>query len=326
MRPDYTSIAIMRGGDVIFFRNSAEGDERRVADLVHQTTMYYQDRLGGKGFSRVLVGGIGQAPGARRDGAARARGAPGHAGRTDRPDARRALADRINATPELMATLCAARRHAAADAAGGGERLMLRTNLSTRPFYNVRAVRALLGAFAALVVLVTMCQRRRSWCGSPRSSARSAPTPCRPNRGRAAASGRRAGASQVDAKELEVGVHRRARSQRHHRPAGVLVDDLFAQFEPRCPRTCASPPCSRARNETADSSSACGRGEADRRSRGVHRGAGDDWHVPQRAADGRTGDTDGLIEAVIDGQYVQAPSAAGEKPATATTPRPGSGR
>ena len=50
----------------------------------------------------------------------------------------------------------AARRHAAAHAPGSGGRLMLRTNLSTRPFYNVRAVRAIIARpVAALVALAT---------------------------------------------------------------------------------------------------------------------------------------------------------------------------
>jgi Tfp pilus assembly PilM family ATPase len=60
VRSDYTSIAIMRGGDVIFFRNKGEGEGDALADLVHQTTMYYQDRLSGQGFTRVLVGGTGR--------------------------------------------------------------------------------------------------------------------------------------------------------------------------------------------------------------------------------------------------------------------------
>lgn len=64
MRPDYSSIAILRGQNVIFFRNRPEGDEESLADLVHQTTMYYQDRLAGQGFARVLIGGSGRAPGA----------------------------------------------------------------------------------------------------------------------------------------------------------------------------------------------------------------------------------------------------------------------
>ena len=60
MKADYTSIAIMRGNDVIFFRTRPEGEADAFADLVHQTTMYYQDRLSGQGFGRVLVGGTGR--------------------------------------------------------------------------------------------------------------------------------------------------------------------------------------------------------------------------------------------------------------------------
>jgi len=59
IRPEYTSIAIMRGNDLIFFRTRAEGDPEPLADVVHQTAMYYQDRLAGKGFARVLLGGTG---------------------------------------------------------------------------------------------------------------------------------------------------------------------------------------------------------------------------------------------------------------------------
>ena len=64
MRPEYTSLVIMRGGDIIFFRSRPEGEEESLADLVHQTAMYYQDRLSGSGFSRVLLGGNGRVPGA----------------------------------------------------------------------------------------------------------------------------------------------------------------------------------------------------------------------------------------------------------------------
>ena len=105
MRPEYTSIVILRREDVIFFRNRAEGDEEALQDVVHQTAMYYQDRLGGKGFSRVLLGGLGKAPGAvdmaRRD-------LEEHMGTVVEPiDPTRgaSLTDRIQATPELMATL-----------------------------------------------------------------------------------------------------------------------------------------------------------------------------------------------------------------------------
>ena len=54
----YASIAILRGEHLIFFRNRASDADASVVDLVHQTTMYYEDRLNGGGFERVfLVGG-----------------------------------------------------------------------------------------------------------------------------------------------------------------------------------------------------------------------------------------------------------------------------
>jgi hypothetical protein len=57
IRPECTSIAIMRGSDLIFFRSRAEGDAEPLSDVVHQTAMYYQDRLAGKGFTRIFAGG-----------------------------------------------------------------------------------------------------------------------------------------------------------------------------------------------------------------------------------------------------------------------------
>jgi type IV pilus assembly protein PilM len=63
IRPGYTSIAIVRGEDVLFYRNRPENDDESLTDVVHQTAMYYQDRLSGQGFSRVLLGGSGHAAG-----------------------------------------------------------------------------------------------------------------------------------------------------------------------------------------------------------------------------------------------------------------------
>ncbi len=63
VRPDYTSMAIVRGEDMIFYRTRPEDGEGGLPDLVHQTAMYYQDRLSGSGFVRVLLAG-GGAPGA----------------------------------------------------------------------------------------------------------------------------------------------------------------------------------------------------------------------------------------------------------------------
>ena len=54
---DYATLALVRGGEVIFFRNRAAAGEGDLADLVHQTAMYYEDRLSGAGFSRVMLAG-----------------------------------------------------------------------------------------------------------------------------------------------------------------------------------------------------------------------------------------------------------------------------
>jgi len=67
--------------------------------------MYYQDRLAGEGFSRVVLGGIGRAAGAldqiRRTLSERL------GGPVEQIDPTRAAAftDRISAPPEVMSTL-----------------------------------------------------------------------------------------------------------------------------------------------------------------------------------------------------------------------------
>lgn len=55
--PTYTTLAVLRGGELIFFRNREEESGGTLADVVHQTAMYYEDRLKGAGFSRVLLAG-----------------------------------------------------------------------------------------------------------------------------------------------------------------------------------------------------------------------------------------------------------------------------
>lgn len=102
MRPSYTSMALLRGADLIFFRTGAEGDEERLADVVHQTAMYYEDRLEGKGFSRVLLGGIGNGEwslDAARQGLEERLGASVEWIRIAPPS------DRVTVTPGLTATL-----------------------------------------------------------------------------------------------------------------------------------------------------------------------------------------------------------------------------
>jgi type IV pilus assembly protein PilM len=105
VRPEYTSVAIVRRGTVIFFRSLSAEDSDTLVDVVHQTTMYYQDRLGGTGFSRVLLTGVGRTAGTidevRKSLESRL-GVSVH-----RIDASRTatFADRIGAAPDLLAWL-----------------------------------------------------------------------------------------------------------------------------------------------------------------------------------------------------------------------------
>jgi len=58
--PTSTSLAIVRAGMLAFYRHRSLDDEQdSLSDLVHQTAMYYEDRLAGRGFGRVLLAGAG---------------------------------------------------------------------------------------------------------------------------------------------------------------------------------------------------------------------------------------------------------------------------
>ena len=107
---DSSTIAIVRGAQVIFFRNRPADAEGQLSDLVHQTAMYYEDRLHGPGFSRVLV----TARDVPEDLAAEVdqlyRGLAERIGdRVESLDVRgaAALADRIAPAPELLNALAA---------------------------------------------------------------------------------------------------------------------------------------------------------------------------------------------------------------------------
>jgi type IV pilus assembly protein PilM len=54
---DYATLAVVRGSDLVFFRNRTLGEDVELTDLVHQTAMYHEDRLGGGAFSRVVLAG-----------------------------------------------------------------------------------------------------------------------------------------------------------------------------------------------------------------------------------------------------------------------------
>ena len=51
----YCTLAIVRAQDVIFFRHRPTQNMDDLADLVHQTAMYYQDRLDGHGLARTVL-------------------------------------------------------------------------------------------------------------------------------------------------------------------------------------------------------------------------------------------------------------------------------
>jgi type IV pilus assembly protein PilM len=55
--PDYATLAIVRNKDLIFFRTRQLEGDADLADVVHQTAMYYEDRLGGATFARVVLSG-----------------------------------------------------------------------------------------------------------------------------------------------------------------------------------------------------------------------------------------------------------------------------
>jgi type IV pilus assembly protein PilM len=101
----YLTLAVMRGGAMLFFRNRSEEGEGTLADLIHQTAMYYEDRLHGAGFARVLIAGAGRLPGGaesvRRDFEQRLKIGV----EAVDPRAAAALQDRIVASPELLDVL-----------------------------------------------------------------------------------------------------------------------------------------------------------------------------------------------------------------------------
>lgn len=58
----YLTLAVIRDRALLFFRHRGE-EEGTLADLIHQTAMYYEDRLNGVGFARVLIAGAARLPG-----------------------------------------------------------------------------------------------------------------------------------------------------------------------------------------------------------------------------------------------------------------------
>jgi Tfp pilus assembly PilM family ATPase len=98
----YISLAVLRGQSLIFFRNRTDDAEGSVADLIHQTAMYYEDRLSGGGFEQVLFAGSASFPGgaeAVRQGLEQRLGIQA---RSVDPRVTAPVADHIDASPEAL--------------------------------------------------------------------------------------------------------------------------------------------------------------------------------------------------------------------------------
>jgi type IV pilus assembly protein PilM len=106
---DYASIALLRGSHLIVFRNRVADSEGTLADLVHQTAMYYEDRLKGAGFARVILAGAAAAGAAQAGDVDQLRRSLEErlttTVETVDPRAAAALTDRILAAPALLDTL-----------------------------------------------------------------------------------------------------------------------------------------------------------------------------------------------------------------------------
>jgi hypothetical protein len=195
---------------------------------------------------------------------------------------------------------------------------MLRTNLSTRPFYNIRAVQAVLGACVAIVILFTMfnvislvrlAASQRS-LGARAVQAQNDATKLRADAARVR--------GQVDAKELEVvsGAAREAKSIIEMR--SFSWTDLLAQFEKTLPEnvriTAVQPRVEDGRFVIGMRVEARQIGDLEKfledlEMTGAFRNV---LATDEQATD------DGLLEAVVEGLYVpQTGTAPGEKPVAA---------
>jgi Tfp pilus assembly PilM family ATPase len=106
---DYATLAIVRERQLIFFRTRQLEGEGDLADVVHQTAMYHEDRLGGKQFARVVLSGAAARGAAAGEGVRRA--LEERMGvRVESLDFRgtAAMRDRVGAAPELLDTLAPA--------------------------------------------------------------------------------------------------------------------------------------------------------------------------------------------------------------------------
>lgn len=106
---EYTSIALLRDAHVIFFRNRTADSDGTLANLVHQSAMYYEDRLQGSGLSRVILAGAAENSVRQADEVEQLRRSLEERIQTPvesiDPRVAAALTDRITAAPALLDTL-----------------------------------------------------------------------------------------------------------------------------------------------------------------------------------------------------------------------------
>ena len=56
---DYNTVAILRNTQLIFYRTQIAEPNQALGDFIYQTTMYYEDRLGGNGINQVVFAATG---------------------------------------------------------------------------------------------------------------------------------------------------------------------------------------------------------------------------------------------------------------------------
>jgi Tfp pilus assembly PilM family ATPase len=101
----YLTLAVIRDRSLLFFRNRSEEGEGTLADLIHQTAMYYEDRLHGGGFARVLIAGAARLPSGAESVRRGLEARLGLNVESVDPRGAAALVDRIGASPELLDVL-----------------------------------------------------------------------------------------------------------------------------------------------------------------------------------------------------------------------------
>lgn len=205
---------------------------------------------------------------------------------------------------------------------------MLRTNLSTRPFYNVRAVHAALGAAGAIVLGITLfnvAQIVRLGVSQQSLGARAAEAEQEAARLRAEAARIRA---QINPEELEVVANAAREANQIIDQRAFSWTELFGRFEATLPPDVRITAVQPRLEREGDFILAIGI-EA-RRAEDL------DAFVEALETDGAfhnvlavqelTGEA-GLIEAVVEGTYVPAPrDAAVESPEPAAAAAPGAER